>query len=185
MRPQRPRCPLVRRFTIVRLDKPAADEEDIPRFDVAALRRRADIDALVFAALVQLFERDRVVVVRVVLDALAVRVAAVVEQDAAAGDAVLGPVVDGALGVGGGADDVGAVCVVVEGAGRKVGELGLLVGVTRDEYRGGYVSEAVPLGPALGVEVVDVVVGEVLGQGLDLVHEGFATESWDGRGVQG
>lgn len=117
MRPQRPLRPLLCRLAIIHLDKPTPDEEQIPRLDVAALRRRADVNALVSAALVQLFIRDRVVVVRVVLDALAVRVAAVVEQDAAAGDAMLSPVVDGAFGVGGGADDVGAVGVVVEGAG--------------------------------------------------------------------
>ena len=44
-------------------------------------------------------------------------------------------------------------------------------------------AEAVPLGPALGVEVVEVVVGDILSQGLDLVYEGFAAESWDSWGV--
>ena len=67
------------------------------------------------------------------------RVAAVVEQEAAAGEAVLSPVVDGAFGGGAGADDVRAVGAVVEGAGCEVGELRLLVGATRNEC-GGWVT---------------------------------------------
>ena len=63
------------------------------------------------------------VVVAVVGDVVRVRVAAVVEQDAAAGDPVLGPVVDGAFLVGVRAEDVGGLGVVVEGAGGDVGEL--------------------------------------------------------------
>ena len=124
MRPQRHPRPLVRRLAVIRLHKPTADEQDIADLDIAALCLRMDIDALVFAAVVQLFERDGVVVVGVVLDAFSVRVGAVVEEDAAAGDAVLGPVVDGAFVVRFRSEDVGAVRVVVEGAGCEVGELG-------------------------------------------------------------
>ena len=52
------------------------------------------------------------------------RVAAVVKEDPATRDAVLGPVVDGAFVVRLCSEDVGAVRVVVEGAGCEVGELG-------------------------------------------------------------
>lgn len=38
-------------------------------------------------------------------------------------------------------------------------------------------SEAIPLRPALGVHVVDVIVGYVFMQRLDLVLEDFAAES--------
>jgi hypothetical protein len=70
------------------------------------LRSRSNIDALVFTALVQFFPGNGVVVVWVVVDAFLVRVTAVVEQDAAAGDAMLGPVVNGAFVVCGRAGDV-------------------------------------------------------------------------------
>lgn len=53
---------------VVALDEAAADEEDIADFDVAALRRRADVDALVFAAVVELFVAYGVVFVGVVAE---------------------------------------------------------------------------------------------------------------------
>jgi hypothetical protein len=39
-----------------------------------------------------------------------------------------------------------------------------------------YVTEAVPLGTTLGVEVVYVVVGDILYDGFDFVLESFAIE---------
>jgi hypothetical protein len=96
------------RLAIVRFFPAAADEEHVTDLDVAALSCGTNVDALVLAALVQLFPGDGVVVEGIVVDALLAGVAAVVEQDAAACDAVVGPVVDGALVVCGGAEDVGA-----------------------------------------------------------------------------
>ena len=123
MWPQRHLRPILGRLAVIRLDEAAADEQDISDPDVAALRLRPDVDALIFAALVQLFETDGIVVVRVVLDSLLVRISAVIEQDAPTGNAVFGPVVDGAFVVGFGADDVFAVSVVVKSPCRDMREL--------------------------------------------------------------
>jgi hypothetical protein len=116
----------------------------------------------VFTARFEVGVANRIVVIGVVLDTLALGVGSVIEQDPASGDTVLGPVVYAAFEVGGWACDVGAFGAVVEGCCGRVGE----------------VTEAVPLGPGLGVEVVDVVVGVVFGEGLDLVLKGFAVECW-------
>ncbi len=114
---------LLGRFTVICLDEPAPDEENISDSDIPALRLRTDVNALVFSALVQFFEADGVVVVRVVLDSLLVGVSAVVEEHASTGDAVFGPVVDGAFVVGFWADNVFTVGVVVEGASWDMGKL--------------------------------------------------------------
>lgn len=107
------------RLAVVRLLPARADEEHVADFDVAALSGGADVDSLVFAAGVELVKGDGVVVEGVVGDAFFVGVAAVVEEDAAAGDAVLGPVVDGAFVVCCGADDVAAFGLdgVIRGGG--------------------------------------------------------------------
>ena len=89
------------------------------------MRLGTDIDALVFSALGEFFKRNGVVVVGVVLNAFFMGVAAVVEEDAATGDTVVGPVMDGASGGGVGADDVGAAGVVVEGLAGEMGKLNI------------------------------------------------------------
>ena len=88
-----------------------------------ALRLGPDIDPLRQPTLAQLLVRDAVCGVGVVGDAVSKGVATVVEEEAAACDTVRGPVMDAAFVVGGGADDVGAVGVVVEGVRGDVGEL--------------------------------------------------------------
>lgn len=123
MWPQRHLRPLLGRLTVIGLDEAAADEQDISDPDVSALCLRPDVDALVLAALVQFFETDGIVVVRVVLDPLLVGISAVIEQDAPTGNAVFGPVVDGAFVVGFGANDVLAVGVVVESPCRDMRKL--------------------------------------------------------------
>ncbi len=60
MFPQGARRALVRRLGIIRFDVAAADHEDVADGDVAALCARPDVDALVFAAGVELVVRDRV-----------------------------------------------------------------------------------------------------------------------------
>jgi len=108
---------------VICLDEAAADEQDISDPDIPALCLRADVDALIFAALVQFFETDGIVVVGIVLDSLLVGISAVIEQNTSSGNAVFGPVVDGAFVVGFGAEDVFAMGVVVEGTGGNMGEL--------------------------------------------------------------
>lgn len=72
----------------------ASNEKHVSGFDVAALSCGPDVDALVLSALVEMFEGDGVVVVGVIDDSFFVGVASVVEEDAAAGDAVVSPVVN-------------------------------------------------------------------------------------------
>lgn len=115
--------PLLGRLAVVGFHKPAPDEEDISNFDIAALSLRPDVDSLVLAALVQLFKTDRIIVIRIVLNALLMCIAAIVEQNTPTGDAVLGPVVDGAFVVGLWAVDVFAVCIIVERRAGNMGEL--------------------------------------------------------------
>lgn len=98
---------------IIRFFPAAANEEHVADLDVAALRCGADINALVFTALVELLPGNGVVVVWVVIDALLVRVASIVEKDAAAGYAMLGPVVDRAFVVCGRTYDVGTFCLLL------------------------------------------------------------------------
>ena len=57
--------------------------------NIATLSFWTYVDALILATLIQLFERDGIVVVRVVLDALLMCVATIVEQDTSTGDPVL------------------------------------------------------------------------------------------------
>ena len=108
---------------MIGLYKAAPDEQDISDPDVAALCLRPDVDALILSALVQLLETDGVVIVWVVLDPLFVGISAVIKQDAPTGNAVFGPVVDGAFVVGLGADDIFAVGVVVKGSSWDMREL--------------------------------------------------------------
>ena len=65
------------------------DEEDVANMDIAALRVWADVDALMLTAQRKLLVADRVVVEGFVLDALRFGIRAVVEEDAAAGDAMI------------------------------------------------------------------------------------------------
>ena len=123
MRPQRHPFRFFWRLAVIRLDEAAPDEQDISNPDVPTLGLWPDVDPLILTALVQFFETDGVVVVWIVLDALLVGIAAIVEQDASTGNAVFGPVVDGAFVISLRAEDVFAVRVVVEGSGRDVREL--------------------------------------------------------------
>lgn len=93
-------------LAVIRLLPATSNEQHVTNFDVAALSCGADVDSLVLAALKELFPRDGVVVERVIVDAFLVGVATVVEEDAAACDAVLGPVVDGTFVISCRAGDV-------------------------------------------------------------------------------
>jgi len=110
-RAQRGRGPLLGGQLVIPLDPARADQQDVADLDVAALRLRADVDPLRLAAFPQLLEGDGVAEVRVVGDAVGFGVSPVVEEDAAAGDAVVGPVVDAAFEVGVGARDVTSLCL--------------------------------------------------------------------------
>ena len=152
------------RASVVVLGPAGADEHDVADLDVAALRSRQDVDALGGAAFLQFVERDGVRGGGVVGDGLGSGVAAVVEEDGAAGEAVAGPVVDAAFVVvhDAFAVEVGGVAVVVEGLGGDVS----------------HVSEAIPLRAGLGVHGVGVVVGNGGMERFDLVLEDLAAKSW-------
>lgn len=47
-----------------------------------------------------------------------------------------------------------------------------------------HVSKAIPLGPALGIQCIKIVVGDAWMQDLDLMLEDFATEGRDLGDVQ-
>lgn len=81
---------------------------------------------------------------------------------------MIGPVVDGALVVRGWTNNIRGLGVVVETVGRYPGD----------------VSEAIPLGAALCIELVCIIVGNVLCESLDLVLESFSGESRDFRVIQ-
>lgn len=136
---------------------------------MAALGGRANVDALIFPASLELGQGDAVGFVRVERDSFSVRIALPVEQDAPASDAMVAPVVLRAFEVGCGADDVGGLGAVVEGLGGHVGE----------------VPEAVPLGAALGVGGPKIIVGDIFSKCFDLVVEGLAGEGGGGGVVEG
>jgi hypothetical protein len=139
-------CAVSIRLAIVCFFPAAADEEHVADLDVAALSCGANVDALVLTALVQLFPGDRVVVEGVVVDALFARVAAVVEEYPAAGDAVVGPVVDRAFVVGGWAEDVGAFGLDTASVIAFYTMVGCVYAIVeRPRWSVGEVPEAIPL----------------------------------------
>ncbi len=119
-------------------------------------------------------------------DVLGLGVGPVVEEEGAAGEAVVGPVVDAVFVVGGGAVDVGAADAIVEGVGWHVGELGAVLdgygGRVLGGKQGTYVAEAVPLSPALSIQLILVIVSYTFCKDLYLVLELFSVEGrlfWD------
>lgn len=134
---------------VVVLGPPRADQEDVPDGHVPALRRRPYVDALGPPHGAQAGQRDGVRLRRVVLDALAGGPRAVVEEDGPAREPVQRPVVDRALEVVRAfrVDEVRGLCPVVERLRWDVGE----------------VSEAVPLGARLCIQLVGLAVRSVSG----------------------
>ena len=93
---------------------------------------------------------------------------------------MLAPMVDGVFQVCVRSNNVGFVCVVVEGSGSQVRDLGLAsASRALSQRRRPYMSETIPLGPALRVQRVHVVIGFPRGQGFYLVFEGFSMEAGD------
>lgn len=91
---------------------------------------------------------------------------------------MLGPGLDAAAGVGGVFGGVG-----VGGVALDVFLADAVVEVPRGDV--GEVAEAVPLGAALGVAGVGVVVGDARPEGLDAVDERFAAEARGGGDGEG
>ena len=108
---------------MVRFDEPAPDEQDVTNQYIPALRLRSDIDFLVPSASLELRVRYAIRFVRVERDALLICVGAVIEEDAAACDAVVRPVMDRAFEIRVGTDNVFTMGVVVEGLGGYPGKL--------------------------------------------------------------
>lgn len=182
--PSRSLIPRIITLTVVRLLPPTANEQHITDLDVTALCGRSNIDTLVFAALVQLFPGNGIVVERIIIDAFLLRVASVVEQDAATSDAVLCPVVDGALVVCGGAGYICAFGLEMSSATEMLyerensgfGKPYAVVKASTGNMR--KVSEAIPLGSGLRVHGVQVIICNPFVESFDLVLEYFATECW-------
>jgi len=115
--------PLLRGPLVVVLGPAIADEEDVADLDVAALGCGADVDALVFSHGDEIVVADGVGRRGVVLDAHAVGVAPIVEEDSSAGKAVVRPVVNAALVIRRRAENILLVRVVVECIRRDVSEM--------------------------------------------------------------
>jgi hypothetical protein len=171
-------------FLVVLVDEAGADEDDVADLDVAALGGGPDVDALSFAAGLEVSVGGAVGGVEAIGDVLRLRVVPVVEEEGAPREAVRGPVVDAVLEVGAGAVDVAAADAVVKGFCGVVGELvGKLLDARQEALCGGRkgrltcMTEAVPLSTALGVQLVYVVVGYTLGEDLDLVREWLAMKA--------
>ena len=142
-----------------------AYEKHVADFDVATLALRTDVYALVLATLIQFFKANGIVVIGIVRYSLPRCVTSVVEQDTAASDAMLCPMVDAASFVGGRTGDVGAFSIVVKRLASHVGKM----------------PEAVPLGARLSVHVIDIIISKVLSKGFDLVMKGLPAERGLGR----
>ena len=155
-------------FGVVVLDEATAYEKHIPNLYISALCLRANINALIFAASFELGVGDSIVGEGIEGYTIFLRIGLPVEQDAAPGYAVLAPVMLGAFQVRVRADKVRALGVVVEEVGGDVADM----------------AESIPLGAALGIEGVGVIVGHVLVENLDVVLEGFAPKTGRGRLVQ-
>jgi hypothetical protein len=130
------------------------DQDDITDLDISALSRRPNVNPLPSATCLEVSVRDSMCGVAGIVDLVRLSIGPVVEEEGAASEAVVGPVMDAVFVVGTGAVDIGAADAVVEGVGWDVGEL-----VTKLETTGvgmvmahaAYVSEAVPLSPTLGI----------------------------------
>jgi len=96
-----------------------------------------------------------------VVNSFALRVGPVVQQDPAASNTVVGPMMDAVSKVGVWAFDVLASNTIVELRGAKIA----------------HVAKSVPLGPALRIHIVQIVVRKIFGKSLDLVTEYLAAES--------
>lgn len=165
-------------FLVVLVDEAGADEDDVADLDVAALGGGPDVDALGFAAGLEVGVGDAVGSVAAVSDVLRLRIGPVVEEEGPTREAVRGPVVDAVFEVGPGAVDVAVADAVVKGVCGDVGELvGTLLDARQEALCGvgkgrlTCMTEAIPLSTALGVQLVYVVIGYTLGEDLDLVRE--------------
>lgn len=84
---------------VIPLYKPGANHEDVSDFDVAALRLRTEIDALVRGAGFEVVKGNGVRRIGIIVDVVDVRIMAIVEQNATARNTVNSPVVDAAAEV--------------------------------------------------------------------------------------
>ncbi len=108
---------------MVCFDESTPDHQDVSNSDISTLSLRTDINALIFATLIQLFIADWIVIVRIVLNSLLVGVPTVIKEHASTGDSMFGPVMNGAFVVGFWTHNVFTVGVVVEGACLDMGKL--------------------------------------------------------------
>lgn len=113
-------CVLLVATLVVVLSPAGAEEEDVPDLDVAALGRRANVETLPAAAEEEVGVADFVRRGRVVGDGVGLGVAAVVEEDATAAEAMLAPVVNRTFIRAG---KVAGLGVVVERRGRLVRDM--------------------------------------------------------------
>ena len=74
---------------MVCFNEATADEQQITDPNIPSLSLRAYIDALILTTLIQFLERYRIVIVRIVLDALLMCIAPVVKQDASTSNPML------------------------------------------------------------------------------------------------
>lgn len=118
--PQSELTTLLRRVRPVRSDPAAAHKQHIARLDVAALSGRADVHALRLADLRQEVKTHFVARIRIVDDAVGLAVGPDVEEDAAARNAVLRPVMNAAFQVRVGTNNVPFLGVVIKRLGARV-----------------------------------------------------------------
>lgn len=147
---------------VVGVYEAGADEQNIPDTHIASLRFWTEVDTLSFCHLLQLCDGNGMVIIGIVLDPIRLSIPPIIDQNATRTNSMITPVVDG------------AVMLVLP---RTIDMLrcGAVV-----ELRGGDVrdvAEAVPLRPGLGVQNVEVVVGEGWDKRLDEMLEGFAAEA--------
>lgn len=102
---------VLRSTGVIGFDEAAADETDGTWLDVAALRGRANVDALGLSTGGEISIRDCVIGVWVVRDVVGAGVAAVVEEQAFPGQTMLSPVVNAAFVVGVWSDYIAAFCL--------------------------------------------------------------------------
>ena len=110
--------PLIRSSGMVRLDESRPDEQYITNLDVTSLRYRTDVQSLIFAAMVELFEADGVVIIWIVAYTFTVGVASIIEQYPStcySAGVLIRPVVDGTFFICARPRNVGPVSVIVEG----------------------------------------------------------------------
>lgn len=122
-------------FGIMSFFPASPHKQNISNLDISALRSGPNINTLIFPTLIKLLPRNRIIVIRIIINPLLMRIPAIIKKNPSSRNPMLRPVMNRALVISIRPNDIRALCAVVKRSSADVGK----------------VSESVPLGSALRV----------------------------------